>query len=233
MNPHAHPSTSGPLIRLEGVTLGYGTTTVLRSVEWSVQRGDLWAVVGRNGSGKSTLIAAMLGRLSARQGVIHRQPNLTVGSVPQQCDLVGELPMTVSEFVSMGLLAAPVGGRAQVVEAALADCQVQALAARQVWSLSAGERRRAMIARALAQRPELMVLDEPAAGLDEIAERAMIDVLRRIHGDGVTVVWITHDLSHASDLATRIGRVAGHAFQETTPESLRGSSSIDRTSVSR
>jgi ABC-type Mn2+/Zn2+ transport system ATPase subunit len=197
-----------PLIRLDEVTLGYGNAPVVCDVRWTIGRGDLWAVLGRNGSGKSTLIAALLGRLSPQRGSVHRSAGLSVASVPQHDDLVEELPITVQEFVSLGLLHQTPPVRLGAGAESMQDCQVDHLASRQVRSLSTGERRRAVIARALALTPELLVLDEPAAGLDESAEEALVAVLKRIHGDGVTMVWVTHDPAQAATWATSIARIA-------------------------
>jgi zinc/manganese transport system ATP-binding protein len=203
----ATTAPGSPLIRLDEVTLGYDDAPVVRGVRWIIERGDLWAVLGRNGCGKSTLIAALLGRLLPQHGNIQRAPGLRVASVPQHDEVVEELPITVQEFVSLGLLRQPPPERQVAIAEAMQDCQVDHLAARQVRNLSTGERRRAVIARALALKPELLVLDEPAAGLDESAEEALVAVLRRIHGDGVTMVWVTHDPGQAATWATNIARI--------------------------
>lgn len=205
------------LIHLNEVTAGHTEKTVLKAVTWSVRRGDAWYVVGRNGAGKSTLLATALGRLPTQSGQLYHHPNLRVGSVPQYCGLVRELPVTVAEFVGLGLLNVVRTQRAMLVQNALASCGLKALADSQVWRVSGGERRRAMIARALALQPNLLALDEPSAGLDVTAERDLMMLLRRLRNDGVTVICITHDLQLAATQASHVAVIANGTLREVAP----------------
>lgn len=209
--------TDDLLIHLNEVTAGHTGKPVLKAVTWSVRRGDAWYVVGRNGAGKSTLLATALGRLPTQSGQLHHHPNLRVGSVPQYCGLVRELPVTVAEFVGLGLLNVVRTQRAMLVQNALTSCGLTALADSQVWRVSGGERRRAMIARALALQPNLLALDEPSAGLDATAERDLMMLLRRLRNDGVTVICITHDLHLAATQASHVAMIANGTLREVAP----------------
>lgn len=202
------------LFQLLGATVGHGTTPVVREVDWTVRRGESWCLVGRNGTGKSTLLATALGRLPSLAGQVTRRSGLIAGSIPQECGVVPDLPVTVREFVGMGLTSGSVGSRRAAVDAALDECQLTPLATRQVWHLSGGERRRAMIARALAQGPELLALDEPSAGLDVAAEEDLVAILRRLSGNGVTLICVTHHPTLVAALATRVAEVDGGRLRE-------------------
>lgn len=212
------------LIQMSNVTVGYAAKPVLTGVTWTVQRGQAWYVVGRNGAGKSTLLATALGRLSPTSGVVHRHSHLNAASIPQQCHLITDLPVTLHEFVGLGLIMPSSPLRRQLVDTALATCGLTGLANRQVWQVSGGERRRAMIARALALRPEILVLDEPAAGLDAESERDLLGLLQRLRADGVTVIYVTHDLHLAATQATHVAAITNGRLTVIAP----GEVSIER-----
>jgi ABC-type Mn2+/Zn2+ transport system ATPase subunit len=202
------------LFQMLGVTVGHGTTAVVRQVEWTVRRGDAWCLIGSNGTGKSTLLATALGRLPSLAGQVTRRSGLLAGSIPQDCGVVSDLPVTVRELVGMGLTSGSAKSRRAAVDAAMSECQLTPLASRQVWRLSGGERRRAMIARALAQGPELLALDEPSAGLDVAAEEDLVAILRRLSANGVTLICITHHRALVAALATQVAEVDGGRLRE-------------------
>lgn len=209
-----------PLIQCTDVSVGHGSTPVLSKVNWTVHRGQMWSVIGRNGAGKSTLLATVLGRLPTLSGHLRRLPGLVTGSVPQQCGLTTNLPVTVREFVELGLFAIPRKQRQSLVNAALMTCGISALAGCQVWRVSGGERQRAMIARALATRPSLLALDEPCAGLDAVAESELMKVLRRLSADGVAVIYITHDRYLAATQSSHVAVIDHGTLLEMEPQKL-------------
>ena len=211
-----------PLIQCTDMSVGHGTLPVLSKVNWTVHRGQTWSVIGRNGVGKSTLLATVLGRLPPLCGHLRRLPGLVTGSVPQQCGLVTNLPVTVREFVELGLFAIPRKQRQSLVNAALMTCDISALASCQVWQVSGGERQRAMIARALATRPSLLALDEPCAGLDAVAESELMEVLRRLSADGVAVIYITHDIHLAATQSSHVAVIDQGTLREIEPQKLLG-----------
>lgn len=214
------------LFQMLGVTVGHGTTAVVQKVEWTVRRGESWCLIGRNGTGKSTILATALGRLPPLAGQVTRRSGLIAGSIPQECGLVPDLPVTVREFIGMGLTSGSVSSRRVAVDAALGECQLTPLATRQIWHLSGGERRRAMIARALAQGPELLALDEPGAGLDVAAEEDLVAILRRLSGNGVTLICITHHPTLVAALATHVAEVDAGRLREVPVAQLHAQRSM-------
>jgi iron complex transport system ATP-binding protein len=195
-------------------------------------------VLGPNGSGKSTLVRTLLGVAEMSAGRIlldgrnaadwdRRERARAVGVVPQSETIA--FPLTTRELVAMGRyphLAALAGEGVEdreAIEAALGACEVANLADRDVTTLSGGELQRARIARALAQEPQALVLDEPTASLDIRHEMAILELLRASADRGLTVLLITHGLDAAAQFADRIlllshGRVAARG---TPAEVLR------------
>jgi ABC-type Mn2+/Zn2+ transport system ATPase subunit len=204
----------GTLLAAERLDLGRGRV-LLAAVDLALRAGEGWFVLGRNGSGKSTLVATLLGLLPPLGGALHRGPALAgrgaVGYVPQEQRFDPPLPCTAGEFVDCGLDArTPRAAASALVTEALAAMQVEDLRARPLRGLSLGQRRRVLVARSLARRPRLLVLDEPCANLDAPGAARLardLDALRREHG--LCIVHVTHDLALARRFATHVALVAG------------------------
>ena len=206
----------------------------LDGVTMAVPAGTLYAVIGPNGSGKSTLMRALMGIATPESGAalldereVHDwdRPALAraVGAL-SQAETVA-FPLTVREMVAMGRYPhlGPLAGEGEVdreaIREALAQCDVSDLATRDVATLSGGERQRVRIARALAQQPRALVLDEPTSSLDIKHEMAILELLRRSVESGLTVLLITHGLDLAARFADRLlllskGRVAAQGTPE-------------------
>ncbi len=212
------PATcDSPALELHGVSIGYHGHAVVHDIDLCISRGEVVAVLGANGSGKSTLIRGVLGLAQRLSGDIkifgrdgssasaHRQ----VGYVPQHHSVGGSIPVTVREVVTSGVATqiAPwrrinVAARTRIDEA-IARVGLAHRARDRVADLSGGQQRRVLIARALATSPELLVLDEPTAGVDVANQQALATTLESLIADGITVVLITHELGPVEQLATR------------------------------
>lgn len=208
----------------------------LDGVTLSIPAGCLTAVLGPNGSGKSTLLRALLGVITPSAGTAtleeknvrawdRRKLARTVGVVPQSETVA--FPITVREMVAMGRfphmgpLQAEGWRDREAVEKALERCDISDLRNRQVTTLSGGELQRVRIARALAQEPRALALDEPTASLDLRHEMSIMGLLRSWTDGGITVLLITHQLNLAARFADRMilldrGRVAA----EGTPSEV-------------
>jgi iron complex transport system ATP-binding protein len=189
-------------------------------VALQVERGALYAVIGPNGSGKSTLLKLLLGALHPQGGEIfysgqrlsewsRRSLAQHIGVVPQGEETA--FPVTVREMVEMGryphlgLLGRPGRGDRVAIDEAMERCDVGELADRPLSRLSGGERQRALIARALAQQPSTLVLDEPTVSLDIRHEMETFELLAELtRADGKTVVLVTHQLNLAARYAHRM-----------------------------
>jgi iron complex transport system ATP-binding protein len=221
----------------EAVTAGYGTRTVLHACTLSVGRGEVVAIVGPNGAGKSTLLRVLAGLLGPSSGSVRidgvdiatlARPQLArrIAVVPQIFDTL--FPFSVREVVALGRTArlGMFGGAsrtdADAVERAIADLDLADLASRRIDRLSGGERQRAVLAMALAQEADVLLLDEPTVHLDPAHQVAMLRLVRELAcARGFAVAAVLHDLNLAASMATRIAVVAdGRVVCDAPPETV-------------
>jgi ABC-type Mn2+/Zn2+ transport system ATPase subunit len=202
------------VIRLANVTLGYDHTPVLAGVSFAIERGEFAALLGPNGAGKTTLFRGMLGLIPVLGGRIEYGFDRTLrppGYVPQRESLDPIFPLTAYEVALMGTYARlaplrPIGRRRRrFATQCLAQVGLAELAGQPFWALSGGQKQRVLIARALAAEPDVLLLDEPTAGIDPGAEAQIMEVIARLHRDhGLTVVLVSH---HLRMVATLVGSV--------------------------
>ncbi|ASU78887.1 hypothetical protein CDG81_12040 [Actinopolyspora erythraea] len=200
-------------VSLAGVRAGYGAAPVLSEVDLTLERGEFLALTGPNGGGKSTLLGLLVGLLRPTRGVVevHGQPPRRargrIGYLPQDARLDPEFPLTVRDLTAMGRLRPtwlPQRLRAadrSAVTGALERVGLAELAARPVSALSTGQRRRVLLARALAAEPDLLVLDEPEAGIDADSAEHLHRLLSSLTG-GTTIVVASHDIDGIASRAT-------------------------------
>ncbi|KAA6432994.1 metal ABC transporter ATP-binding protein [Agrococcus sediminis] len=223
----------------ERLGVRYGDVRALADVTARIRTGEITGLVGVNGSGKSSMLAAVLERVP-HEGTVRilgrtpaeaRRAGL-VASVPQAETVDWDFPVTVRDVVTtgrygrMGLLRIPRAADRAAVDEALALLGIADLADRQIGELSGGQRKRAFVARAIAQDAELLLLDEPFAGVDRTSEAQITEVLRGIRAQGRTVVIVHHDLSGVAELADSVlllrGRLLHHGppAETLTPERI-------------
>jgi len=198
------------LLNLDDVSIGYEGRPVLTHVTFAIERGEFVALLGPNGAGKTTLFRGILGLiplLGGRVAYSFDRAASPPGYVPQKESLDPIFPLTTFEVVLMGTYARipplrPVGREARRRAAErLAEVGLAAQAKQPFWALSGGQKQRALIARALAVEPEVLFLDEPTAGVDTEAERAIMDLISRLNRDrGLTVVLVSHHLRLVREL---------------------------------
>ncbi len=212
------PDATEVLAEARGVSFAYGREPVLEDVSLSVSAGEFVAVVGPNGSGKSTLLRVLLGSLEPSTGQVRlfgRPPGARgagrVGYVPQRPSLLSEVPATVEEIVGAGRLRRRGWWRGSTAEDhaavghAIESVGLSASARTPLNELSIGQQQRAFIARAFADDPALLVLDEPIAGIDAESQRRFRDSLAHLikrHGAGVLLV--SHELAAVADVIDRV-----------------------------
>ncbi|WP_347354474.1 metal ABC transporter ATP-binding protein [Intrasporangium sp.] len=223
--PVMHPRAPRPepVIELRAAAFGYGEHAVVEDVDLTVHSGEIVAVLGPNGAGKSTLMKGILGLNEHVGGTVHLfgepadqlRDRARLGYVPQRHTLSSSVRATAEEIVATGRLPR-LGwfGRLkatdrQVVARSLELVGLADRAATEVSTLSGGQQRRVLIARALAGQAEVLVMDEPTAGVDVASQHVLADVLARLVAQGVTMVIVTHDLGALQRLLTRIVVVDG------------------------
>ncbi len=207
------------LLAAHGVSFGYGGRAVVENVDLSVSAGEFVALVGPNGSGKSTLLRVLLGLLPAASGSVellgsepHRvRERWRVGYVAQRLTLEGELPATVEEVVTAGRLARRGWFRPlrapdrEAIDHAIESVGLAAERRRRPSELSGGQQQRAFIAKALAGQPELLVLDEPVAGIDAESQHRFRDSLTHLVAEHeAAVLLVSHELGAVADDLDRV-----------------------------
>jgi zinc transport system ATP-binding protein len=203
----------GALLSARDASVVIGGRTILDCVNLDVRAGEIVTVIGPNGAGKSTLVRAMLGLVPLTSGKIIRQRDLRVGYVPQRFPLTPNVPLDVRRLMALTLRPA----EAEIDEA-LAETGIAHLRDASVAALSGGELQRALLARALLRKPELLVLDEPVQAVDFIGEARLYELIsdiRRRHGCGILMV--SHDLHMVMAESDHVVCLNGHVCCEGGP----------------
>jgi zinc transport system ATP-binding protein len=214
-----HPADRKMALRFDRVSFSYGPVKVLEAASFHIHQGEFIALVGPNGSGKTTVLKLLLGLEQPdsgtvelfgtvlRAGGIRAQILDRIGYVPQQAPVDRAFPITVRRVVRMGRLRPLSKSSGAVdraaVEEALEQAEIKDLAERSYAALSGGQRRRVLVARALAARPELLILDEPTANMDAESEDRLFKSLGKLKGK-TTILIVTHDTGFVSALTGRV-----------------------------
>jgi len=200
------------IIKFDHATFGFPGVIALKDISLTIAEGEFIGVIGPNGSGKTTLCRAILGLLPPLEGSLqifdcecqelrchHRA---RIGYLPQKGVLDPDFPITVMEAVLMGrygalgILRRPGKHDREIALHALENVGMQDHRATALGHLSGGQQQRVLIARALAQQPQVLLLDEPTTGIDITTQHSVLDLVRRLHRDlGLTILFITHDIN--------------------------------------
>ena len=214
-----------PVVSCRGVSIGYENHPVLTGLDFTLAGGEVVAVLGPNGSGKSTLVRGILvlAQILAGQLELFGVPAASfrdrqrLGYVPQRHTVAGGIPVTVREVVASGRLNRLRPWRRftnldhSAVEGAIETVGLTGRGRDQVATLSGGQQRRVLIARALAAEPEVLILDEPTAGVDAASQQALAATLGELATAGTTILVVTHELGPLEPMITRTVVVrAGH-----------------------
>ena len=182
-------SDSSALLSLHDVSLVHGQQTLLDRVNLSLSARQIMTIIGPNGAGKSTLLHIALGLQKPSSGTVSRQPKLRVGYMPQKLRINPLMPVTVSRFLRMS------SQRRMSIKHALARVGISHLADRPLQGLSGGETQRALLARALLCKPQLLALDEPAQGVDITGQTELYELISALRDElGCAVLMVSHDL---------------------------------------
>ena len=223
---------STPAISIEHLTVSYGPKPALLDVTLQIDRGLMVGVIGPNGAGKSTLIKAVLGFVPKDFGQVRilGQPaehaKGLVAYVPQRGSVDWDFPITVKEVAMMGRYGNvpwyrdPGPEDKRIVSEALAMVRMTDFANRQIGQLSGGQQQRVFMARALAQGSEILLLDEPFAGVDAATERSIQEVLERARQSGRTLVVVHHDLATAAEYFDRLALIKQRLYAYGPPKAV-------------
>lgn len=219
-----------PTIDVKNLTVSYGPKPALLDVSFSIDKGLLVGVIGPNGAGKSTLIKAILGFVKKDMGSVQIVGNPAekakglVAYVPQRGAVDWNFPTQVKDVTLMGRYGHipwyknPSKRDHEIVDEALEMVRMSDFKNRQIGQLSGGQQQRVFMARALAQGSDILLLDEPFAGVDAATERAILDVLERAKDAGRTLVVVHHDLATANEYFDKLLLIKQRLYAYGTPD---------------
>jgi len=201
------------LITVKNLSVAYGANTVLRDVSLTVEPGEIVTIVGPNGSGKSSLLRAIIGATEPASGEIFLKPGLKIGYVPQRLHVDPTLPITVERFMRLTDRVSKADCSSALAAAAVPD-----LLKRQMSRLSGGQFQRVMLARALINRPDVLLLDEATQGLDQPGSAAFYQQIETVRRDtGCAVLMVSHELHVVMSASDRVICLNGHVCCEGAP----------------
>jgi zinc transport system ATP-binding protein len=200
------------LLEANGLGVTLGGHPVLEDVSLVLRRGEIVTIVGPNGSGKTTLLRLLIGAERPDAGSIARAPGLRIGYVPQKLAVDRTLPLSVDGFLAL------TGAHARARGEALEHVGIAGLGGRQLSALSGGQFQRALLAQALLRRPDLLVLDEAAQGLDQPGEARLYRLIEQLRAElGCGVLMVSHDLHVVMAASDRVICLNGHVCCEGAP----------------
>lgn len=202
------------LVSLKDITVSFGARNVLSHISLDLKPGRILTLLGPNGAGKSTLVRVVLGLIKPTSGTITTAEKLTIGYVPQKLHLDATLPLTVSRFMRLRP-----GVRKEDVLPALKRVHAAHLLNQPMQKLSGGENQRVLLARALLNKPDLLVLDEPTAGVDVNGQLALYDLINQLRQElNCSVLMVSHDLHLVMAKTDEVLCLNQHICCSGTPE---------------
>ncbi|MBR2674216.1 MAG: metal ABC transporter ATP-binding protein [Mogibacterium sp.] len=218
------------LLTARNISLGYDSIPVAEGLNFHVDSGDYLAVVGENGSGKTTLIRTLLQLQNPLGGEIVLDDGLRkneIGHLPQQTAIQKDFPASVREIVISGCQ-----GRAglrpfytreekELAEESMELMDISELAVKCYRELSGGQQQRVLLARALCAARKILLLDEPASGLDPSAAARMYDLIEKMNGKGIAIIMVSHDITAAVNYAKHILHIGDNIFYGTKEEYIK------------
>ena len=203
------------LIDISKLEVKYGSKKVLQNINLSLNANEIVTIVGPNGSGKTTLFKAIIGSVPFSKGKISIKPNLRIGYVPQQLKVDQTLPITVERFLKLATR------NNNDIEKMIAFFGSENIFREQINSLSGGQMQRVLLARALVNKPEILLLDEATRGLDQPGIAAFYRKIENISKEtNCAVLMISHDLHVVMRASDRVICVNGHICCQGTPENV-------------
>ncbi|TAK08985.1 MAG: metal ABC transporter ATP-binding protein [Candidatus Manganitrophaceae bacterium] len=239
---HSHRSDAivaavHPIIHFAHATFAFANRVALEEITLDIKEGEFAGIIGPNGSGKTTFLKAILGLVHPVSGsvqifdcechALRCEHRARIGYLPQKEMIDPHYPITAWEVVMMGRYAAiglfrrPSKADREIVLESLQAVGVAPLKELPFGSLSGGQQQRVLIARALAQRPQILLLDEPTTGIDATAQHHLIDLIRRLHQDyGLTIVFVTHDINIISPVVDSLVLLKTRLYGKGPPHEI-------------
>ena len=211
------PLIKPPLIKLGQISLSHNAKTILQNVDLSVHAGEIVTLIGPNGAGKTTLVKIALNLLTPNSGTVERQAGLSIGYIPQKIEFDQTLPLTVRRFLK------PERRQPRPpLEQMLRQAGAAGLLDSPLQSLSGGEMRRVLLARALLRNPDLLIMDEPSAGMDINGQAELYRLIQAIREQRrCGILLVSHDLYMVMAATDRVFCLNRHLCCSGQPEDVR------------
>ncbi|WP_299423482.1 metal ABC transporter ATP-binding protein [uncultured Shimia sp.] len=202
------------LVTINGLSVKHGTHQALTNVALTIDKGEIVTIVGPNGSGKSTLLRCIIGAMAPDSGTILKAAGMRIGYVPQKLAIDATMPLTAARFLSL-----PKRRSASHIQEALQQVGADGLQNRPMAGLSGGQFQRVLLARALMDKPDLLILDEPTTGLDQPGSADLYTQIEQVRRDtGAAVLMVSHELHVVMSASDRVVCLNGHVCCHGTPE---------------
>lgn len=202
------------LVTINGLSVKHGTHQALANVALTIDKGEIVTIVGPNGSGKSTLLRCIIGAMTPDSGTILKAAGMRIGYVPQKLAIDATMPLTAARFLSL-----PKRRSASHIQEALQQVGADGLQDRPMAGLSGGQFQRVLLARALMDKPDLLILDEPTTGLDQPGSADLYTQIEQVRQDtGAAVLMVSHELHVVMSASDRVVCLNGHVCCHGTPE---------------
>ncbi|HXV46180.1 MAG TPA: metal ABC transporter ATP-binding protein [Nitrososphaera sp.] len=208
------------VVEIEKLSYAYSGSLVLDNISFSISEGDLLGMIGPNGAGKTTLFSCMLGLLSGYTGTIKifgedikksDRALRSIGYIPQRKTIERNFPATVEEIVSLGITTGEISK--EKIASAFETVGLLEQKDRRVGELSGGQQQRVLIAKALVNDPKLLILDEPATGIDVETQNRFYTLLKKLNQEKkITIIWASHDLDAVNRIATSVACINRSMF---------------------
>jgi len=209
-------SSANTLVKVDNLGIRLGQETLLENIGFTISAGEIVTVIGPNGAGKTTLMKAIIGSLMPSTGTVRKRKGLRIGYVPQRMHIDGSLPITVMRFMSL-----PASQSADAITAALEQTRALNCLNRQLSELSAGQLQRVLMARALLVEPDLLILDEATAGLDQPAASRFCHQIEVVHQrTNCAVMMVSHELNMIMATSDRIICLNRHLCCQGAPDEV-------------
>ncbi len=202
------------LVTINGLSVKHGNHQALANVALTVDKGEIVTIVGPNGSGKSTLLRCIIGAMTPDSGTILKAAGMRMGYVPQKLAIDATMPLTAARFLSL-----PKRRDRMHIQEALQQVGADGLQDRPMAGLSGGQFQRVLLARALMDKPDLLILDEPTTGLDQPGSADLYTQIEHVRRDsGAAILMVSHELHVVMSASDRVVCLNGHVCCHGTPE---------------